>query len=479
MAGDSNPHHSLLWGSIFFRGCTASRHRDCDERVEGVARPDLLIEAGDWVSRLWFANLGTERDRGHVAEPTPSTRTRAIPEHMGRVLCGGSSINATNWVRLHVNDLAHWAEVTGDRRWGYEHALSIWRRMENWQGAPDARYRGRGGPAWCEPSQNPHPLAPAMLEACRSLGLTVFDDLNGRREESEGGFALMNHIIREGRRVNLARAYLYPVLLKPNVTVLTGTHVDRAVLFDGDRASAVEVVRHDRMIRIEVGREIVMSTGGIDTPKVLLLSGIGDEAALRKLGIAMRVDAPEVGRNFQGHLLHGGCLWESPEEIEHRNSDAEASGFWRSSPSVSVPDMNLVQIELPYAGDVVSNTYAVPANAWALCAGLVAPKSRGRVTLRSANPSDPPRVEASCRIRTMSGAWPARSSCAAASATPRRCARSRSARRSRARPCPATRWTSSPASPRPPSSTRAAPHGRAATRVPSSIPSCGCAACVD
>jgi choline dehydrogenase len=360
----------------------------------------LLIEAGDWDTapsvqdpRLWFTNLGTERDWGHVAEATASTRNRAIPEHMGRVLGGGSSINATIWVRPHANDLAHWAEVTRDRRWGYEHALSVFRRMENWQGTPDARYRGRGGPVWCEPSQNPHPLAPAMLEACRSLGLPVFDDLNGKREESEGGFALMNHIIREGRRVNLARAYLYPVLARPNVTVLTGAHVDR-VLLQGDRASAVEVVRHDRMMRIEAGREIVLSTGGINTPKLLMLSGIGDEAALRKVGIPVRVDAPEVGRNFQDHLLHGGCLWESPEPIEHRNSGAEASGFWKSSPSVSVPDMNLVQIELPYASDVVSKTYAVPANAWALCAGLVAPKSRGRVTLRSANPSDKPLVVA-------------------------------------------------------------------------------------
>ncbi len=360
----------------------------------------LLVEAGDWDTaptvqdpRLWFTNLGTERDWGHVAEPTASTRQRPIAEHMGRVLGGGSSINATIWVRPHANDLAHWAEVTGDSRWGYEHALGIYRRMENWQGAPDARYRGRGGPVWCEPSQNPHPLAPAMLEACRSLGLPVFDDLNGRREESEGGFALMNHIIREGRRVNLARAYLYPILAQPNVTVLTNAHVDR-VLFDGDRASGIELVRHDRLIRIQAGREVVLSTGAVNTPKLLMLSGIGDEASLRRLGIATRVHAPEVGRNFQDHLLHGGCLWESPEPIEHRNSGAEASGFWKSSPSIPVPDMNLVQIELPYTSDVVGRTYAVPANAWALCAGLVAPKSRGRVRLRSSNPSDRPLIEA-------------------------------------------------------------------------------------
>ena len=360
----------------------------------------LMLEAGDWDTaptvldpRVWFLNLGTERDWGDIAEPSASTNGRAIAEHMGRVVGGGSSINATIWVRPPKANLEGWAQVTGDARWGYEHCLGLFKSIENWQGPDSPRYRGKGGPVWCEPSQNPHPVAPAMLAACRSLGLPVFDDLNGAREESAGGFALMNHIIRQGQRHNLARAFLYPVLAQANVTLLTGTHVDR-LTFDGDAVTGVEAVRHDRLIRLSASREVVLSAGGIRSAKILMLSGIGDEAHLREHGIRARVHAPEVGANFQDHLLHGGCLWESPVPIEHRNSGAEASGFWKSDPALAAPDMNLVQIELPYTSDVIGAQYKPPGNSWALCAGMVAPKSRGRVWLRSNNPSEAPRVEA-------------------------------------------------------------------------------------
>ena len=360
----------------------------------------LLIEAGDWDTapavldpRLWFTNLGTERDWGDVATSSVGVNNRAIAEHMGRVVGGGSSINATIWVRPFKNDLEHWADVSGDKAWGYAHALNIYQRMENWQGAPNSKYRGQGGNVWCEPSQNPLPIAPAMLEGARSLGLPVLDDLNGAREEGEGGFALMNHIIKEGRRFNMARAYLYPVLHQKNITLLTNTHLER-LSFRGQTVTGVEVMRNGSLLKIGANNEVILSTGGINTPKVLLLSGIGDEKQLAQHGIKTIVHAPEVGRNFQDQLLHGGCLWEPPVGMEHRNSGAEASGFWKSRSDLATPDMNIVQIELPYTSDVVTAQYKPPATSWALCAGLVGPKSRGEVRLRSRNPSDRPIVDA-------------------------------------------------------------------------------------
>jgi len=361
----------------------------------------LVIEAGDWDTapsvldpRVWFTNLGSDRDWKDVALPTTSTNNRAIPEHMGKVVGGGSSINATIWARPFKGDLDLWARESGDPAWGYEHALSIYRRMENWQGKPDARYRGRGGPVWCQPAHDPHPAAPAMLAACRSLGLPVLDDLNGAREEGDGGFALMNQIIREGRRQSMARSYLYPVLARRNVTVLVNTHVDR-LTFNGTRATGVELRRGDAApIRVRANSEVVLSSGGINTPKLLMLSGIGDEAHLRSHGIKALVHSPQVGQNFQDHLLHGGCIWEPKEHVPHRNSAANASGFVKSQAGLITPDINLVQIELPYASDVVGKQYNPPPTGWALCAGLVAPKSRGEVRLRSNNPADRPIVDA-------------------------------------------------------------------------------------
>jgi len=360
----------------------------------------LVIEAGDWDTApsvldpgVWFTNLGSERDWQDVAIPSTGTNNRAIPEHMGKVVGGGSSINATIWARPFRGDLEGWAQAAGDAAWGYEHGLSIYRRMENWQGKPDARYRGQGGPVWCQPAHNPHPAAPAMLAACRSLGLAVLDDLNGAREEGGGGFALMNQIIREGRRQSMARSYLYPVLARKNVTLLVRTHVDR-VTFNGTRATGVEINVGGAARRIEAKSEVILSAGGLNTPKLLMLSGIGDEVQLRKHGIKTLVHSPEVGENFQDHLLHGGCIWEPKEHIPHRNSAANASGFVKSQAALAIPDVNLVQIELPYASDVVGKQYSPPPTSWALCAGLVGPKSRGAVRLRSGNPADRPIVDA-------------------------------------------------------------------------------------
>lgn len=207
----------------------------------------LMIEAGDWDvgpsvmdPSVWFTNLGTERDWNDVALPAPSTNNCAIPEHMGRVVGGGSSINASIWARPFKADLEFWAEASGDRAWGYESGLDIYRRMESWQGAPDARYRGKNGPVWCQPASNPHPVAPAMLAACRALGYPVLADQNGAREEGGTGFALMNQIIRDGRRQSMARSYLYPVLSRPNVTVLVNTHVNR-LTFAGTKVTGVEI----------------------------------------------------------------------------------------------------------------------------------------------------------------------------------------------------------------------------------------------
>jgi choline dehydrogenase len=360
----------------------------------------LMIEAGDWDTApsimnpsIWFTNLGTERDWGDKAIASEHTNNRAIPEHMGRVVGGGSSINATIWARPFKSDLEFWAKESGDAAWGYESGLNIYRGMENWQGKPDDRYRGKNGPVWCQPAHDPHPLAPAMLKACKALGYPVFEDQNGKREEGGIGFALMNQIIRDGRRQSMARSYLYPVLSRPNVTVMVNTHVDRLVLA-GTKVTGVQITRAGAQSVINSKMEVIVCSGGINTPKLLMLSGIGDEAHLRQHGIKTVVNSKEVGKNFQDHLLHGGCLFEPKEHIPHRNSAANAAGFLKSQSSLESPDVNLVQIEIPYASDVVGKQYAPPATSWAMCAGLVAPKSRGEIRLSSADPKDRPVVDA-------------------------------------------------------------------------------------
>lgn len=359
----------------------------------------LVLEAGGWDTapsvqdpRLWFTNLGTERDWGDVAIPGPAVNNRAIPEHTGRVVGGGSSINATIWSRPFKADLDHWAAESGDPKWGYDNSLNIFKRVENWQGKPNPKYRGNGGPVWVQQAHDPLALATRALDGCREVGLPVVDDLNGEREETGNGFGLMNQIIKEGKRHNMAKAFLYPVLAQENVTLLVGAQVQK-VLIEGDRAVGVEFIQDGKLVTVSADREIILSAGGFNTPQILMLSGIGGEADLKAVGIKTLVDSPEVGRNVQDHILHGGCLFEAPSAFEYRNSAANVSGYYKTRSDLELPDVSIVQIEIPYASDAIAKQYNPPPTSWALCGGLVTPKSRGTIKLRSRKAADRPIVD--------------------------------------------------------------------------------------
>lgn len=359
----------------------------------------LLIEAGAWDTaesvedpRLWFTNLGTDRAWNEVSIAEPSTNNHPVPEYNGRVIGGGSSINATIWARPFKADLDHWAAETGDHRWGYEHGLRLFKSIENWRGRPDPAFRGEGGPVWVQPAADPLPMATACLDAFRELGLPVLDDLNGEREITGSGFAYMNQIIEDGRRHSMARAFLYPVLAQENVTVLVNAQVNRVLLNHG-RAVGVECVQDSQTRTFRADREVILSAGGFNTPKLLMLSGIGDEAELREFSIPVHAHSPNVGKNAQDHVLHGGCLYEAPEPFVYTNSAANVSGYYKTDPSFELPDVSIVEIELPYASDTIAKEFPAPPNTWALCAGLVTPQSRGTIRLRSANPADQPIVD--------------------------------------------------------------------------------------
>jgi choline dehydrogenase len=334
----------------------------------------------------WHANLKTDRDWGFEAVANPRLNGRRLPLSMGRVLGGGSSINVMGWARGHRNDWDYFAEEAGDPSWSYESILGVFRSIEDWQGAPDPVRRGTGGLVHVEPARDPNPVAPAMLEAAQSLGIPTFDDQNGRMMEVPGGGALFNFRIRNGRRQSVFRTYAYPCLDRPNLTVLTGALVTRVIL-EGKRAVGVEFLHDGAIRRIRAGKETVLSLGAINTPKLLMQSGIGDERGLTAAGIEVVQHLPGVGRNFQDHILVP-CVWEYRTPLPPRNSGGEATFFWKSDPSLATPDLQALMAEFPLTTPEVAY-FSPPPGSWSLLPSLVRPGSRGRLRITGPSPSDP------------------------------------------------------------------------------------------
>lgn len=358
----------------------------------------LLLEAGgsdesDAVLNpaLWPTNLGSDRDWGFRAQPNPHLNGREIPMAMGKGLGGGSSINVMVWARGHRSDWQFFASEAGDPRWGYENVLEIYRRIENWQGAPDPEFHGTGGPVWVQPAPSPSPIALAMLEAARELDIPVFDHPNGRMMEEAGGAAITDMLVRHGQRHSLYRAYVRPWLDRPNLTVLTEA-LARRLVFQGRRAIGVEVMHDGRSMVIGAGAEVVLSLGAIQTPKVLMHSGIGDRSELEDFGISVVQHLPGVGRNLQDHVSFG-CTWEFSEPLAPRNSGSEATMYWKSRPELEAPDLLFCQVEFPVASERTA-ARGVPAHGWTMFAGLAHPESRGRLRLQSADPAAPLAIDA-------------------------------------------------------------------------------------
>jgi len=356
----------------------------------------LLLEAGggDDVPSVmnagqWPLNLETERQWNFRAQPNARLNGRAMPLNMGRVLGGGSSVNAMIWARGHMNDWDFFAAEAGDRAWNYDSVLDIYRRIEDWRGVPDPKRRGAGGLLFVQPAPDPNPIAPAMVVGAASLGIKPFDDAMGPMMETDGGAALNNLRVRGGQRLSVFRSYVYPAMDRPNLTVLCSALVLR-VLFENRRAVGVEVYYSGAVRRIRASCETILSMGAINTPTLLMQSGIGDAAELKRFGIPIVQHLPGVGKNFQDHVLVS-SIWEYVDPLAPRNNGGEATAFWKSDSSLDTPDIHVLQAEFPLFTPENAD-YEPPPGAWSICACLVRPRSRGEIRLTGSNPRDPVQI---------------------------------------------------------------------------------------
>ncbi len=349
------------------------------------------LKPGILIPETWFFNQGGEFDWNFAAERSPSVNNRSIAQAMGKAIGGGTSINGMVWARGHKNDFDHWAKEAGDDAWNYRHVLDIYRRIEDWHGVPDPQRRGSGGEDFVQPAPNPSSIAPAFLRAAESLGIPTFADQNGVMQEGSGGAAITNVRIRDGRRLNIPSSYLYPVMDQANLTVLTGAYVN-CLTIEGNTVTGVEFEWQNEVRRITASSEVVLSAGAIQTPKTLMLSGIGDRAELDRFGIATVSHLPGVGRNFQDHPIIGGGLWEAPGPLPTHNNAAEANLFIKSRLELNTPDLHIWHVESPYLSEV-TRRHAVE-NVWSISPGLARPESRGFLRLKSASPQEAMEIHA-------------------------------------------------------------------------------------
>lgn len=343
-------------------------------------------------------------DWGFATEPEPHLGGRVLATPRGKVIGGSSSINGMVYVRGHARDFDTWAEMGADG-WSYADVLPYFKRMETSHGGSGPEFRGTDGPLHVTRGKRENPLFDAFIEAGRQAGYPVTADYNGQQQE---GFGPFEATIHKGRRWSAANAYLKPALKGGNVQVVRG--FARRVVLEGRRAVGVEVdTRAGRQV-IRAGREVIIAASSINSPKLLMLSGIGPAAHLKEHGIEVVADRPGVGANLQDHLeiymqfaasqpitlykywnLWGkawvGAQWLLSRSGPGASNQFEACAFIRSKAGVEYPDIqyHFLPIAVRYDGKAVAEGHGFQAHV-----GPMRSKSRGSVTLRSGNPTDAP-----------------------------------------------------------------------------------------
>jgi choline dehydrogenase len=335
---------------------------------------------------IWFYNVAGPLDYHLPITPTPRLDNRKFNMALGHVVGGGSTINAMVWMRGMQRDYDGWAK-NGAKGWAFADVLPVFKSQEDWEGGAN-EWRGSGGPIHIRRPKDPHPTAPAFLDAAREMGLPILDDVNGPMRPG-AGYINMN-IAADGTRVSAARAFLRPALSRSNLTLLLNTSVVK-LNFQGTRCVGVKLIKDGAAKDIAADKEVILAAGSIHSPKLLMLSGIGEAKALRRLGIDVVENLPGVGENLQDHVLVSGVVFKYKGKMPDRPADSnavEAEAYLSSGPSADT-DISLVLHQLPVVTPEVASRFgAPPQDAFTIAPALVQPTSVGSVRLASKNFQD-------------------------------------------------------------------------------------------
>lgn len=358
---------------------------------EDPASTVLLLESGPPDIRpdiaappAWPALWGTEIDYSYRTIPQPGTAGSVHDWPRGHTLGGSSSINAMVHLRGHRSDFDSWAE-SGCTGWDYDSVLPYFKRMESVRGG-DPSYRGTDGPMSPAPVSPAaaNPLSQVFLDAAVAAGFPPTEDFNGARAEGAGWHDLS---ISEGARQSTAAAYLHPVRGRTNLTVMTDARAHKLRLV-GTHCVGVDFVQNGQPMTVFANAEVVVCAGAVDSPRLLLLSGIGPGDELSAAGVEAVHDLPGVGRNLHDHPLCG-VIYEATQPIPAgRTNHAESSLLWRSDDALTGPDMQLMFIHVPFHPPHLAS----PPNSFTLAVATV-PEARGSIRLASPDAATPPLID--------------------------------------------------------------------------------------
>jgi len=348
-------------------------------------------------------------DWGYFSEPEPHLGGRKLACPRGKVIGGSSSINGMVYVRGHAGDYDNWSD-TGAEGWSYADVLPYFLRMENWhdsgQGG-DPEWRGKNGPLHITRGKRDIPLHKAFVDAGIQAGFELTKDYNGEQQE---GFSPMEQTVWKGQRWSAANAYLKPALKRSNLDL--HNCLARRIIMDGKRAVGVEVQRGSDVYIVHARREVIIAASAINSPKLLMLSGIGPAAHIKETGINVIADRPGVGQNLQDHLelyiqqactqpitlfkywnlfgkMRVGIEWLLNKSGPGASNAFETCAFLRSKPGVSYPDIqyHFLPIAVRYDGHAAAEGHGFQAHV-----GPMRSASRGSIRLNSSNPEDKPKI---------------------------------------------------------------------------------------
>jgi len=388
-AGSSTNHFDYLIVGAGSAGCVLARRL-----TEGGARV-LVLEAGgpDAAPEIhdplaWPGLQGTTVDWQYRTVAQAGTGDRIHAWARGKVLGGSSSINAMGHQRGHPSVFAEWVRG-GAKGWSYPELLPYFKRQETFAGGA-SEYHGGEGPVFIDVPTGARrsPVARDFIAAGIAAGYAPTDDLNGASMEGPA----WNHLaIRAGRRQSAAGCYLQPALASRNPpTVLINASVTQ-LLFAGTRCTGVEYLHDGKRQTVRAAAEVLLTAGSIESPKLLLLAGIGPPDALARHDIAVRSALPGVGQNLQDHLLGAGVVYECVQSIPLSHyQHGEAMHFLRIAPQIDAPDVLLMCVTVPFASAAFPPP---PGNAYTILPCLMQPRSRGSVALRSRDPLASPLID--------------------------------------------------------------------------------------